>query len=189
MKNPETTTPDSGMQATQSTPPARRRPSATTVLAILLAFSLVCNILLGISRGRLKAHAEEMDDTYSESYFYFDSLTVDSFREKVAAGDAFIVLITRPNCSNCVRLERPFIDFAQQRGITDSIYLLNVVQLRRDEEAWVAFKDTYGFKGTPTYARFEGGRQLSNIGWTPEDGIELDMVEAWFAAQEDFFTA
>ncbi len=182
----ETDTPGSEVQA-MSAKPQVRRGRAAAILAVALLLSLVCNLVLGIWLWQLKQHTKEMDATYSESYFYFDSLTVDSFKAKVAAKEEFIVLITRPSCSNCAALERPFIEYAQQRGIADKVYLLNVVMLHKDADAWVLFKKTYELEGTPTYARFAEGKLVSNVGWTYENSINFSMVEEWFAAQEDFF--
>lgn len=170
----------------QSGKPKRWIPA---LLAVVLAASLIANGILYVQYDRKKTYIEEMDVIYSQSYFHFDSLTVDSFIDKVDSGEEFIVIITRPNCPNCVALEAPIIEFAEEKGIAEKIYHLNVVLLRRDDETWAKFKETYGFEGTPTYARFADGKQVSNVGWTHEQGIDLAMATQWLEAQSDFWEA
>lgn len=159
------------------------------VLAILLVLSLAGNIGLGLLYRQQNKRADDIQALYTGMYFNFDSLTVDSFKAKVASGEEFVVLITRPNCSNCVAMEQPFIELVTEKGIADKIYHLNVVLLRRDQEAWDAFKQTYGLDGTPTYARYANGQQVSRVGWTPENGVNIEMVTEWIAQQDDFFSA
>ena len=157
------------------------------LIAVLLVASLAGNVVLWFKYSDQKTLAESLSEVYSENYFHFDSITVDSFKEKVASGEEFVVLITRPNCPNCARLERPFIQLVERKGIADKIYHLNIVLLRRDADAWALFKETYEFEGTPTYARFADGKLVSNVGWTYDVNIEYDMVERWVEEQSDYF--
>ena len=41
----------------------------------------------------------ELEKQYTDMYFELDSLTVDSFKAKVARGDTFYAYIGRPSCS------------------------------------------------------------------------------------------
>ena len=157
------------------------------LIVVLLIVSLAGNVLLWLRYDERRAHAQEMDDIYSISYFHFNSITVDTFKQKVASGEDFIVMFTRPNCSDCQRMEAPFIKLTEEKGISDKIYQLNVVLLRRDSDAWTKFKETYEFGGTPTYARFAGGKNVSCIGWTEEQDIDINIVERWLGEQSDFF--
>lgn len=177
-----------GLQETEL-PPRKKKGKKIIifVLALVFVLSLAGNAWLFVQYRSLNRYIDDMATNYSESYFYFDSLTVDSFKKKVASGEEFIVLITRPNCSNCVRMERPFIELAEQQGISDKIYHLNVVLLRQDNEAWALFKETYGFEGTPTYARFVGGENVSCVGWTYDANIDMELLEAWIGQQSDYF--
>jgi len=164
-----------------------RHNRLSAVIGCVLLLSLLANGYLGARYDALRRYVSDMEIHYSESYFYFDSLTVESFQRKVASGEEFIVLISRPNCSNCARLEQPLIEFAQELGIADQIYHLNVVLLHQDENAWSEFKAIYGLEGTPTYARYANGALVSNVGWTHEHNIDLDMVTAWMVQQSDYF--
>ena len=170
-----------------SSPGGKIKKTGMLPLSALLLVSLAANVILFLMYSRLEAYVRGMDVIYSESYFHYDSITVDSFKYKVAAGEEFVVIITRPGCPNCRMLEQPVIELAERKGISDKIYHLNVELLRRDSEIWAAFKETYGFEGTPTYARFAGGQQLSNVGWTYENGIEYAAVERWIEEQGDYW--
>jgi len=167
-----------------------RRGLLVALIAALLIASVAGNCVLWFRYNDRKKYAQAYEDTYSVNYFHFDSITVDSFKNKVSSGEEFIVMITRPGCSNCMFLEQPFIRLAEQKGITDKIYHLNVALLRRDNEAWSRFKDTYGLEGTPTYARFADGRNISCVGWTYElEYVDYEMVDRWIAEQSDFFAS
>jgi len=158
------------------------------LLASLLIASVAGNLILWSRYNDREKYVQAYEDAYSVNYFSFDSITVDSFKKKVASGEEFIVMITRPGCSNCQFLEQPFIRLANQKGIADKIYHLNVALLRRDNEAWAQFKSTYGLEGTPTYARFAKGRNISSIGWTYElEYVDYEMVDRWISEQSDFF--
>ena len=47
----------------------------------------------------------ELEKQYTDMYFELDSLTVDSFKAKVARGDTFYAYIGRPSCSDCSAFE------------------------------------------------------------------------------------
>ena len=177
------------LQSTEKIKKSRRR-LLTALLAALLAVSVAGNVYTIYRYINQRAHVVELTRRgayYSPSYLYFDSLTVDSFEKKVASNEEFVVVLTLSNCSLCERMETPFIRMAMEKGITDRIYHLNLFLLRHNEDAWAQFKETYGCEGTPTYARFAGGKQISSVGWTEENGIEFEMVERWIEEQSDFF--
>ena len=181
------------LQETPIDPEIKRETKLKNIIVLsLLILSVAGNAVLGFrfyrQSNRIK-ELEEIDVVYSENYFNFDSITVDSFNQKISTDEEFVVMITRPNCPNCIRLEKPFIEYANAMGINDKIYHMNVVYLRRDAETWADFKEEFGFDGTPTYMRISGGKNVSHIGWTPEDSIELDMVKNWVSDQQDYFGA
>ena len=161
----------------------RSGKSLIVVIAVLLVVSIAGNIFLWFRYDRQRKNAQDLSDTYSVSYFHFDSITVDSFKKKVASGEEFIVLISRPGCPTCQAFEMPFIRLTEQKGINDKIYHLNVAVLRRDNEAWAEFKKTYGLEGTPTYARFAGGNNVSCVGYN----VDYETVVQWIEEQSDFF--
>ena len=159
----------------------------TVLLAVLLVASVACNVVLWSKYSQVKAGYDGVFAQYSENFFHFTSITTDLFEAKVASGEEFIVLISRPDCSNCLRLEMPFIRLTEEKGISDRVYYLNVARIHRDAKAWTAFKDAYGLEGTPTYIRFKDGKNVSCVGWTNERSVDFDAVREWIEAQADFF--
>jgi len=162
----------------------------TALIAAMLIVSAAGNAYTIYRYINQRAHVVELTRSaayYSPSYLYFDSLTVDSFKKKVASNEEFVVMLTLSNCSQCERMEAPFIRMAMEKAIADKIYHLNLYLLRQNEAAWAQFKEAYGFEGTPAYARFAGGEQISCVGWTEENGIQFEMVERWIEEQSDYF--
>lgn len=167
--------------------PRRRKKLIAVVVVLVLICSLAGNVFQLVKYFDLNKEVENLNGLYSVSYFYFNSLTVSAFKEKVAAGDDFIVLIERPNCSDCSKMEEPFINLTEKLGISNKIYILNVVLLRRDADAWAKFKEIYEFPGTPSYVRFSGGENISSVVWTEEDDITMERIETWIREQGDYF--
>jgi len=162
----------------------------TALVAALLLLSVAGNVYTIYRYVNQRTYILELEQykaSYSVNYYYFDSLTVDSFKKKVESSEEFIVLLTQSNCARCERMEVPFIRLAIEKGISDKIYHLNLLRLRQNEDAWTLFTETYGFEGTPTYARFAGGRLISNVGWSEKESIEFETVERWIEEQSDFF--
>lgn len=154
------------------------------VLGVVLVLSLVANVVLLVGFLRVKASYDDLDKTYSPTLLYYNSITVERFKEMVESGEDFIVNIGRANCLSCRMIEDDFIALTNRLGVTEDVYYLNVVILRRDQEAWDAFKQSYGLDGTPTFARYAQGAQLSRCGWAPEDNITIEEVEAWLRQQD-----
>ena len=58
---------------------------------------------------RLSAeNTKRLEDTYSDIYFHLDSLTVESFKKRVANGDTVYAYIGRPSCGDCNAFEPMF---------------------------------------------------------------------------------
>ena len=164
--------------------------AATILTAVLLFLSIAANIYILYRYIDRRTYIKEIESEaalYSLNYYYFDTLTVGSFEKKVAAGDDFIVLISHTNCTHCEQMEKPFIRMATEMGVRDKVYHVNVMQVHGDEKVWNDFKAKYGLEGTPTYARYANGELVSSVGWTSENGINIEMVEEWFVGQSDFF--
>ena len=152
------------------------------IIAALLAVSLSINVFLSYAYHKADALAKDLTDIYSENYFHFNALTIESFQDKVALGEDFVVYITRPNCPACQNLKAPFIELTKDKGLKNKIYYLNVVFIRRNDEKWTKFKEIYGFEGTPTLARFDGGKNISYIGTS-----SIEDAERWLMEQSDYF--
>ena len=102
---------------------------------------------------RLSAeNTKRLEDTYSDIYFHLDSLTVESFKKRVANGDTVYAYIGRPSCGDCNAFEPMFKRYIASRNLNGKIYFVNVHRLYQDKEAWTAFRQQYKLGGTPVLA-------------------------------------
>lgn len=166
---------------------AQKKRIFTVIIVILLALSIVANAILLLMYIDKRREAQELRNVYAEEYFVFDSATVDSFKERVVSGDEFVVFISRPNCSSCQLISEDFMTLCGELGIERQVLFVNVVYLRRDNEAWASFKERYGLTGTPSFVRFADGEVVSALSWTEADGAPIHMIERWILEQDDFF--
>ncbi len=157
------------------------------IFVLLLVVSLICNGVLGYLYLSSTEEVLNLNAVYSEEFFHYNSLTVEAFEEKVASGDDFIAIVSRPNCGSCEFIYEEVMQATAEMGINDELYFVNVVYLHQDTDSWNAFKEKYGFSGTPTYARFANGEPVSIIGWTPERGVNAQDAELWLLEQMDLF--
>ena len=172
---------------TDKTIPDKSRLPIVIVSCLFFIVTSAC-IYFAVNYYKIRQDIIIQNTQYSPAYFHFNSLTVDSFKEKVASGEDMVVLISRPNCSSCARLEPSFIEYAEAKGIADQIYLLNVVQLRKDEHEWELFKQNYGeLSGTPSYVRYSEGELVSKVIWPEEGELTLKEIDMWIMAQDDYF--
>lgn len=122
---------------------------------------------------------QELQKTYTDMYFLLDSLTVDSFKAKVARGETFYAYIGRPSCGDCSAFEPIFKRYIRERQLGGKLYFVNVHFLQQDKAAWTAFKEQYGLKGTPVLAKYSKGKLVNK--WDKEElgRMEMKDVEAW----------
>ncbi|UOO81540.1 thioredoxin family protein [Uruburuella testudinis] len=131
---------------------------------------------------RLSAeNTKRLENTYSDIYFELNSLTVDNFKAKVAAGDSFYAYIGRPSCGDCNAFEPMFKRYIQSRKLQDKIYFVNVHRLHQDKAAWAAFKQQYRLSGTPVLAKYSRGRQINKLDFEDNGGISAEDLEKWLA--------
>ena len=109
---------------------------------------------------RLSAeNTKRLEDTYSDIYFHLDSLTVESFKKRVANGDTVYAYIGRPSCGDCNAFEPMFKRYIASRNLNGKIYFVNVHRLHQDKEAWTAFRQQYKLGGTPVLAKYSKGKR------------------------------
>ena len=123
--------------------------------------------------------SQQLQKTYSDMYFQLDSLTVDSFKAKVAKGDTFYAYIGRPSCGDCAAFEPIFKQYIAKHGLNGKIYFVNVHFLQQDKEKWTAFKQQYGLMGTPVLAKYSKGKQINKLDYEEKGGIKRADIEAW----------
>lgn len=167
-------------------------------------FALVCTLALGAcSHQQYRVEAEtlknrlaeaqtavqlsaentkRLEDTYSDIYFELNSLTVENFKAKVAAGETFYAYIGRPSCGDCNAFEPMFKRYIAQHHLQNKIYFVNVHRLHQDKAAWGAFKQQYGLAGTPVLAKYAKGRQSNKLDLEANGGsISAADLEKWLA--------
>lgn len=163
------------------------------IMAVCAAFALAgCGFVRGgdeqlrnqlaEAQTAVKLSAENtkrLEDTYSDIYFELNSLTVENFKAKVAAGDTFYAYIGRPSCSDCNSFEPLFKRYIAQRKLGGKIYFVNVHRLHQDKPAWEQFKRQYGLSGTPVLAKYSRGRQANSLDFEKNGGIAAADLEKW----------
>ncbi len=175
-------------QATPQAVNVKKKSVIGRLIPIILILSIVANAVLLVLFYFEREAVQELSGKYSEEYFHYNSITVETFEEMVASGEDFAVIVTRPNCSSCEAVYEEVMALTEEMGINDKIYLLNVYYHRQDADVWNEFKETYGFTGTPNYARFTDGVMVSKAGWVPADsGEEPVDTKTWLEAQADLW--
>ena len=169
----------------------KKKSNLLPIITALLALAVVAGAILGFmlySRYKDVSAQLAAKNIYGEEFFYYDSITVNTFKKMVSDGEDFVVFIGRPNCGDCRNMEEPVKEIVERLGIREDVYYLNVAMLHKNTEAWVEFKAAYGdLPGTPTYARYANGGIDSFVGWTEAEGISGERVEAWLLEQGDYF--
>ncbi|XXQ67240.1 thioredoxin family protein [Neisseriaceae bacterium B1] len=122
---------------------------------------------------------EQLEKTYTDMYFHLDSLTVESFKAKVARGETFYAYIGRPSCGDCQAFEPLFKRVIAAHGLNGKLYFVNVHFLQQDKVAWTAFKQQYGLMGTPTLAKYSKGKLVNKLGQEENGGMSIADVEKW----------
>ncbi len=166
---------------------AKKKINITKIVSILLVLSVICNMALFVMFWLQKEEVEDLNGIYSEEYFHYNSITVETFENMVASGEDFAVIVTRPDCGSCEAVYKDVMQLTEEMGINDKIYFLNVHYHRQDSDVWNAFKEKYGFTGTPNYARFTDGEMVSMAGWTPDNSDYALDTKAWLEAQADLW--
>ena len=138
------------------------------------------SLLEAQTAARLSAeHTRKLEQTYSDIYFALDSLTPESFAERVAAGNTVYAYIGRPSCGDCNAFEPVFKRHIRSRNLRGKIYFVNVHRLHQDKAAWAAFRQTYGLAGTPVLAKYSKGRLNNKLDWEENGGISDEDLQQW----------
>lgn len=61
--------------------------------------------------------------TYPEIYDYFDSITLDTFQNKIKNKETFIVYVGRPTCSDCEILDDRLISDSEKNEDIKKFYI------------------------------------------------------------------
>lgn len=161
------------------------------VLCIVVVVLLVAGLILqGVFLFRLRAENEQyradyakLNKTYSSEYLHLNSVTLERFYRMLETEEDFVVCVSRPDCGTCRTYESDLLDIYERLGMTEEIYYLNVAELHKDTDAWVAFKARFEIGGTPSFIHIRNGEPVSSTGWTELSGISMEEIEAWLLAQ------
>lgn len=85
-----------------------------------------------------------------------------------------MVYVGRPTCGDSNQFEPHLIKTIKSKKLRSTIKYINVAQLKKDKDAWKDFTKKYGIRYTPTLAKFENGKLVKKVNWTPENGTDLD---------------
>ncbi len=166
----------------------KKKINLTPIVIVLLVISLIGNgALFMMYRAKVSEHEDFSQQKYTEEYFHYTSITVETFEEMVAEGEDFVVIVSRPNCGSCEELYEEVMQITEELDINDDVYFLNVFYHRQDEEGWASFKETYGFTGTPNYARFTNGEMASMAEWNTDHDENVAGIKSWLEAQNDLW--
>lgn len=127
----------------------------------------------------ITAELENEKTAYPEIYDVINSITYDAFIDKANNREDFIVYVGRPTCSDCTKFEPRLIEMIEKYGLSQKIFYLNVTQVSNDDAKWELFKEKYEIQYTPTIVKMAHGKAESMVGWTPENGTDMDEIESY----------
>lgn len=126
----------------------------------------------------------ELEKQYSDMYFLLDSLTVDSFKEKVARGETVYAYIGRPSCGDCNAFELQFKQLIKQHQLSGKIYFVNVHFLQQDKPNWLAFRQQFHLSGTPVLAKYSKGQLVNKWDFEEHGSLKIQDVEKWLKSNQ-----
>ena len=121
------------------------------ILVLVLIISIGGNLYLTIKQNQYLELIEQSKKEYPKIYDILNSVTIDTFNEKVKNKERIIVYVGRPDCSDCNAFEPKFIVYLNTIKSKDVIYL-NVASIRLDKNKWENFTNDFGINYTPTIA-------------------------------------
>lgn len=142
----------------------------TMILAIYSGYSVKNSISLNKNLAAVK-------NTYPEIYDVIDSLTINNFQNEVENGKEVLVYVGRPSCGDCNQFEPYLIKMIKSKKLGSSIKYMNVAKLKKNKNAWQNFTKKYGIQYTPTIAKFDNGKLVDKVNWTPENGTNLKKFD------------
>ena len=155
------------------------------LIYIFIIFSLLSTVIASSYALTLRKENKRLINenlaTYPEIYNYLDSVTFSTFKKKINNDDTFIIYFSRPTCTDCNLFDPQLIELIGSNSNYSQIIYLNLAKLRTNEEDWSDFKKTYNIIYTPTIAKYEDGKLISKIEWTPEKGINMNDVSIWLS--------
>lgn len=153
-----------------------------TVVALLFTGYVLFNQLQQVTKERdsYKEKTSEFEKKYTEIQDLVTVMTPETFQEQVKTGKKMYVYIGRPDCSDCSTFDPQLTKYIKEhKEVAQNLVFVNVRLLRADETKWTQFKKDYAVLGTPHFALWENGKQVSKSEWTKEKGYSIELFEKW----------
>ena len=149
------------------------------VIIIVLLASIIGNIIQFVQYAGLNRKFSEISSELDKTFEYMDTLTVDSFIEKIEAGETMCVYIGRATCNDCNLFERILKDVVNTYDFRIPTFYVSVEQYRKSNmERWEVFKKNYNFSQTPAFLLYKESKFIDSIEWN-NDGISENELVEW----------
>lgn len=158
-----------------------------SIIATLFTGGVLFNQLQSVTKERdsYKEKTSEFEKKYTEVQDLLTVMTPETFQEQVATGKKMYVYIGRPDCGDCSTFDPQLTKYIKEhKEVAQNLVFVNVRLLRADETKWNQFKNDYSVIGTPHFALWENGKQVSKSEWTKEKGYSLEMFDNWSKSVE-----
>lgn len=153
-----------------------------TVLSILFVSGTLFFQLQEATKERdvYKQKTMTLEKKYTEIQDLLTVITPETFQEKVAMKEKMYVYIGRPDCSDCATLDPQLVQYIKDNPeLKKKLLFVNVRTIREDVAKWEQFKKELNVAGTPHFALWEDGKQVSKSEWTKEKGYSIDTFSVW----------
>ena len=153
---------------------------------ILIALASISIILFLYSNNRELKKANTMlqlekqvliDNT--DSFEYLNSITVDTFENRIKNKEDIFVYIGNSECADCSTFSKNLKNEVNNFPLKNSLYLVEISRLHRNKKKWTEFKLKYGFDQTPAFILFKNGKVISMIQWDEKKGLSSDSFHRW----------
>lgn len=156
-----------------------------SILVLGICFFYKENTILIRKNDTLKLEKQVIMDN-TKSYSYLNSITVNSFENKIKNKKNLFVYIENAKCSDCSFfskiLEKEVVNFS----IKDSLYLVDISELHKEKYRWLAFKKKYKFNQTPSFLLFQKGEIKGMIQWDEKKGLSEVDFHHWLEENKTF---
>lgn len=166
------------------------------LITFIIAFMSIALIFTGVKlfehvettgkeRDLYKAKVSDLEKKYTELQDILTVITPETFQEKVANKEKMYVYIGRPDCGDCAALDPQLVQYIKEHpALKKKLLFVNVRLIREDAAKWAQFQHDFSVIGTPHFAQWEDGLQVSKSEWTKESGYSIDMFDAWAKKQQ-----
>lgn len=115
----------------------------------------------------------------NDTFNYLNSLTIESFEQKVKSGEELFVYIGNSECPDCSFFAKTLEKEVKTFPLSNALYFVNGRELRQDKTKWLNFKKRYQFEQTPAFLIFSKGQLLSIIQWSEKSGLSDTEFHDW----------